>query len=99
MVPRQMRDTFMPVAPNRTYSIGFSPHMISGHCFLLFGSVLLVADLLHPIDDLAVEPFLNGDMRHGRGRCGPMPMLLARREPDHVTRPDRVNGAAPALGQ
>src|SRR2546427_5931793 len=37
--------------------------------------VLLVGDLLHPIDDLPVELFLDGDVRHGRGgRCA-MPML------------------------
>jgi hypothetical protein len=30
--------------------------------------VLLVADLLHPVDRLAVEPFLDGDAAHRRGR-------------------------------
>ena len=30
--------------------------------------VLSVANLFHPVDGLAVEPFLNGNMRHGRGR-------------------------------
>ena len=29
--------------------------------------ILLVADLLHPIDGLAIEPLLNGDMCHGGG--------------------------------
>jgi hypothetical protein len=50
--------------------------------------ILFVADLFHPVDGLAVELFLNGDVRHGRGRRSTMPMLLARGEPDHVTRPD-----------
>jgi hypothetical protein len=34
----------------------------------------LVADLFHPVDDLAVERFLNCDMRHGGGWRGTMPM-------------------------
>src|SRR6266705_3772115 len=50
--------------------------------------VLFVCDFLHPVDDLAVELLLDGDMRHGRGgRCA-MPMLLARRAPNYVARPD-----------
>ena len=32
--------------------------------------VLLVADLFHPVDDLAVEPLLNGDVRQGGARNG-----------------------------
>src|SRR5438067_4990530 len=60
--------------------------------------VLFVADLLHPVDGLAVELFLDGDVRHGRGCRGAVPMLLTRREPDHVTWPDLLDRAAPALG-
>src|ERR1700683_698631 len=60
--------------------------------------VLFVADLFHPVDNLTVLLFLNGDVRHGRGGRGPMPVLLARREPDHVTRPDLLDGSAPTLG-
>ena len=60
-------------------------------------SVLFVADLFHPVDNLAVELFLNGDVRHGRGRRGSMPVLLAGREPDHITGPDLLDRAAPAL--
>jgi len=61
------------------------------------GLVLLVRDLFHPVDGLAIELFLNGDVRHGRGRCGAMPMLLTGREPDHVTWPDLLDRASPAL--
>jgi hypothetical protein len=64
---------------------------------LMSGLVLLVADLLHPVDDLAVELFLNGDMGHGRGRHGAMPMLLTRRASDHVTRSNHLDWTAPAL--
>jgi hypothetical protein len=60
-------------------------------------TVLVVADLFHPVDDLTVELFLNGDMRHGCRRRSPMPVLLARRNPDHVTGPDFFDGAAPTL--
>ena len=56
--------------------------------------VLFVAYVLQPIDDLAVELFLDGGMRHGRGRSGTVPMLLARREPDHVAGMDFLDRAA-----
>jgi hypothetical protein len=60
------------------------------------GLVLFVSDLLHPVDRL-VELFLDGDVRHRRrGRC-PMPMLLSGRTRDYVTRPDFLDGPAPAL--
>jgi hypothetical protein len=52
------------------------------------GLVLFVADLFHPVNRFAVELFLNGDVRHRRRRRGAMPMLLARRELDHVTGPN-----------
>src|ERR1700752_2552092 len=61
------------------------------------GLVLFVADLFHPVGGLAVETFLDGDVRHGRGRRGTVPMFLARREPDDVPRPDFFNLPAPAL--
>src|SRR3954469_20117584 len=49
--------------------------------------VLLVGDVLHPLDHLAVEPLLDGDVGHRRGGRRPVPVLLARREPDHVAGP------------
>ncbi len=61
------------------------------------GLVLFVADLLHPVNHFAVERFLNGDVRHGRGGRGAMPMLFARREPDHVAGPNLLDRAAPTL--
>src|SRR5580704_16222883 len=57
-------------------------------------AVLFVADLFHPVDDFAFERFLNRDVRHRRRRRGTVPMLLARREPDDVTRPDFLDRAA-----
>src|ERR1044071_2213044 len=40
------------------------------------GSVLLVTDMLHPIEDLPVQRFLNRDMCHCSGWACAMPMLL-----------------------
>ncbi len=61
------------------------------------GLVLFVADLFHPVNHFAVERFLNGDVGHGRGWRGAVPMFLARREPDHVTGPNLFDRAAPTL--
>jgi hypothetical protein len=59
--------------------------------------ILFVADLFHPVDNLTVELFLNGDVRHGRSWCGSVPVFLAEREPDHITRPDLLDRSAFAL--
>src|SRR5579859_5597977 len=60
--------------------------------------VLFVADLFHPIDGLAIEPFLNGDVHHRGGWRGAMPMFLSRREPDHIARTNLLDRPTPALG-
>src|SRR5881396_856615 len=60
-------------------------------------AVLLVGDFLHPVDDLAVELFLDGDVGHGGGRRGAMPMLLAWRARDNITRSNDLDRPAPAL--
>src|SRR4051794_20974156 len=46
--------------------------------------ILLVGYRFHPLDVLAVQRFLDGDMRHRRGGGGAMPMLVLPRAPDHV---------------
>src|SRR6266704_772650 len=66
---------------------------------LMWGSVLFVADLLHPVDDLTVEFFLDGNMGHRSSRRRAMPMLFARRARDHIAGPDDLDRAAPALNQ
>ena len=71
--------------------VSFGPSAIS--------CVLFVGDLLHPVDDLAVELLLYGDMCHGRGGRRAMPMLFARRAPDHVARADDLDRPAPALDE
>src|SRR5436190_2930248 len=59
--------------------------------------VLFVADLLHPVDRLAVELLLNRDVRHRRCRRRPMPVLFASREPDDVAGTNLLDGTAPSL--
>src|SRR5947199_8791634 len=59
--------------------------------------ILVVAHLFHPVDDLAVERFLNGDVRHCCRRRGAMPMFLVRREPDHIAGADLIDRSALAL--
>src|SRR5260370_4474022 len=60
-------------------------------------AVLLVADLLHPIDDLPIELCLHGDMRHGSCRRRAMPVLFPTREPHHIARPNFLDWTALAL--
>lgn len=60
--------------------------------------VLCVCDLFHPIDDLAVKPFLNRDVRHAGRRCSPMPVLLAGGKPHHVAGANLLDRSAFALG-
>ena len=58
---------------------------------------MVVADVLHPVDNFAVERFLNGDMRHGDCWTCTMPVFLSGLEPDDVARPDFFDRAAPPL--
>src|SRR4051794_23226803 len=62
------------------------------------GQVLLIRNMLHPVDLLAVQLLLNGDMGNGRGWRGAVPVLFARWDPDYVAGPDFLDGAAPSLG-
>src|SRR5215207_2038794 len=64
---------------------------------LLPTAILLVADLLQPIYVLAVDGLLDGDVCHGGGGRRAVPVLDARREPDHVAAPDLLLRAAPLL--
>jgi len=62
------------------------------------GEVLLVGHFFHPVHDLAAcVAFLDGDMAHGGRRRGAMPVLHARRTPDHVAGPDFHDRPTPAL--
>src|SRR5579885_215111 len=59
--------------------------------------VLFVADLFHPVNCLAVESLLNGDVRHGRGWRGAMPMFLPRLKQDHIAWSNLLDGSPPTL--
>ena len=67
----------------------YSCHAKSGVLRLLVSrhpsaSVLFVADFLHPLNYLAVECFLNRDVRHSSRWRGAVPVPLFRRTPDHI---------------
>ena len=47
--------------------------------------IVRVADLLEPIDRLAVERFLDGDMGHGCLGTGAVPVLFPGPEAHHIT--------------
>src|SRR5579859_1657457 len=61
------------------------------------GAVLRVADLLHPIDGLAIERFHDANMRHRTIRRCTVPVLLSGRNPDHISLMNFFNGITPAL--
>jgi hypothetical protein len=53
--------------------------------------------MFHPLDGPAIQRFVNSDVSHrGRPRRA-VPMLLVRREPDHIARPDFLDRFALAL--
>ena len=62
------------------------------------GEILGVAHVLHPVGALAFKAFLNGDMRHRRGRGGAVPVFLARPDPDDVARADDLDRKARRAG-
>jgi hypothetical protein len=53
-----------------------------------FREIVFIADRLHPLDVLAIERFLDGDVRHRRRGGRTVPMLVARRAPDDIARAD-----------
>src|SRR6185312_2788560 len=61
------------------------------------GAVLLLGDLLEPVDGLAVEHLIDGDVSHRGLDGGAMPVLFAGREPDDVAGPNFLDWSAPAL--
>src|SRR5918995_320186 len=58
------------------------------------GAVLAVGHVLHPVDGLAIESLLDGDVGHGGGRGRAVPVLFVRRKPDHIARPDLFDRTA-----
>src|SRR5690242_13079101 len=60
-------------------------------------TVLLITDMFHPVNDLAVELFLDGDVGHPCTRRCSVPVLFTGREPDDITRANLLNRSAFAL--
>src|SRR5260370_39135803 len=55
-------------------------------------AILIVADLLHPVDEgLLIDLFLNGDMRHRSGWGSTVPMLFTRWDPNDIAGMDLLN--------
>src|SRR2546421_12174216 len=59
--------------------------------------ILFVADLFEPFDDFAVEGLLDGDVGHGGGRGGAVPVAFVGRAPDDVAGADLDLGLPLAL--
>ena len=51
----------------------------------MLAAELLVAYRFHPVDIAAIDRLLDGDVGHGIGFGGAMPMFDARRNPDDIT--------------
>src|SRR5882724_5414189 len=60
----------------------------------LSGSILFVADLLHPVDRAAVQRLLNSDMHHRRRARRAVPVLLTGGA-NHTTSPGRISSMGP----
>src|SRR6516164_8022104 len=60
-------------------------------------AVLRIGDVLHPLYMNPVERLLHGDVHHRTGRASAVPVLLAGRNPHHVTGTDFADRTAPGL--
>src|SRR4051794_1875966 len=60
-------------------------------------AILFIRNLLHPIDGGTVQFLLNGNVTHGRGGTGAVPVLFARSEPHDIARTDLLDWTAFAL--
>jgi hypothetical protein len=69
--------------------------------FLLgaLAGVVVVRDMLQPINRRAVELFLDRDMAHRRGRRRAMPMPFAGLEPDDIAGADFLDRLALTLDE
>src|SRR5439155_11906944 len=66
-------------------------------CNRAFLLVLFAADLLHPAHDLAVEFFLDGEVRQRAVWRGPVPRFLSGRAGDYIPGMNLFDGTSPAL--
>src|SRR5437879_5309016 len=91
------RCILLPSSPEVLVYVNSGGPPISSLSHLRSPAVLFVADLFHPVHDLAVESFLNRDVRHGCCRCCAMPMFQSWWEPHHVAGTDFLNRSALSL--
>src|SRR3954470_23929542 len=95
--------TFMTSSVIACASRRFCCSDLPGHSFTITcgmaspSSVLLVGDVFEPIDGLAIDLLLHGDVRHRRGWRRAVPVLFARGEPHDVAGANLFNRSAPAL--
>src|SRR2546423_11675329 len=59
--------------------------------------VLLIADMLHPVNDLSVELLLDRKVSHAGNRRGSVPVLFTGRKPDHIAGANLLDWTACAL--
>src|SRR5947199_3844685 len=99
MQPRPIAETSRPCLPSFRFSRLIDLLLCFGTCgwgyFLKtsFGLILFVADLFHPVGGLAVELFLDGDVSHGRGWRGTVPMFLPGE--NQTTSPGPISSIGP----
>src|SRR6476660_4735468 len=105
-VTRTMASVGLPMLASGTFSIRTSPALyITVARMVLFlesvggwaGAVFGVGHLFHQVDDLSVECFLDGDVRHCRRRRRAVPMTMVGRAPQDVARVDLDDRPAFAL--
>ena len=71
-----------------SFALGLSGRVSVEMYGLLAGSILLVTYGFEPVDNFSIEFFLNGDVGHGRGESGSVPVFFAGRKPDHIAGTD-----------
>ena len=59
--------------------------------------ILVVSNFFHPVDDFAIEAFLDRDVRHRVFVRRAVPMFQTRREPNDIAGTDFLDGPAFAL--
>src|SRR5437667_7026751 len=85
------RSTFITSSVIAWASRRFCCSDLPGHSFTITcgmaspSPVLVVGHVFQPLDGLAIELFLHGDMRHCGGRRRAVPVLFTRRKPHDVT--------------
>src|SRR2546423_13027195 len=97
MHPRPISDTSRPWLPSFRFCIVAIPSIALGGRRSGSAAILLVADLFHPVDVVAVERFRNCDMRHRSNRRRAVPVLLTGGKPNDIARTNFLDRSILAL--